>query len=49
MRTEGIELEDGGKPLLDLRFANDIFVFATSSHRQQTCLMNLWLHWQTSV
>ena len=33
MRTEGIDLEDGGEPLLDLRFADDILVFATSSQQ----------------
>ena len=33
MRTEGIDLEDGGQPLLDLRFADDILVFATSSQQ----------------
>ena len=33
MRTEGIDLEDGGQPLLDLRFADDIVVFATSSQQ----------------
>ena len=34
MRTEGIDLEDGGQPLLDLRFADDILAFATSSQAQ---------------
>ena len=33
VRTEGIDLEDGGDPLLDLRFADDILVFATSSQQ----------------
>ena len=33
VRTEGIDLEDGGEPLLDLRFADDILVFATSSQQ----------------
>ena len=33
VRTEGIDLEDGGQPLLDLRFAGDILVFATSSQQ----------------
>ena len=33
MRTEGIDLEDGGQPLLHLRFADDIVVFATSSEQ----------------
>ena len=33
VRTEGIDLEDGGQPLLDLRFADDILVFATSSQQ----------------
>ena len=33
MRTEGIDLENGGEPLLDLRFADDILVFATSSQQ----------------
>ena len=32
-RTEGIDLEDGGEPLLDQRFADDILVFATSSQQ----------------
>ena len=31
VRTEGIDLEHGGQPLLDLRFADDILAFATSS------------------
>ena len=39
MRTEGIDLEDGGEPLLDLRFADDILVFATSS-RQAAYLLD---------
>ena len=30
VRMEGIDWEDGGEPLLDLRFADDILVFATS-------------------
>ena len=33
MRTEGIDLDDGGELLLDLRFADDILVFATSSQQ----------------
>ena len=33
MRTEGVDLEDGGEPLLDLRFADDTLVFATSSQQ----------------
>ena len=33
MRPEGIDLEDGGEHLLDLRFADDILVFATSSQQ----------------
>ena len=33
VRTEGIDLEDGGEPLLDLRFADDILVFAASSQQ----------------
>ena len=33
MRTEGVDLEDGGGPLLDLRCADDILVFATSSQQ----------------
>ena len=33
MRTEGIDLEHGGQPLLDLRFADDILAFATSSQQ----------------
>ena len=50
VRPEGIDLEHGGEHLLDLRFADDILVFATSSQQAENiCLMNLWLHWQTSV
>ena len=30
-KTEGIDLEDGGGPLLDMTFADDILIFATSS------------------
>ena len=33
MRPERIDLEDGGEHLLDLRFADDILVFATSSQQ----------------
>ena len=33
MKTEGVDLEDGGQPLLDLKFADDILVFATSSQQ----------------
>ena len=33
VRTEGIDLENGGDLLLDLRFADDILVFATSSQQ----------------
>ena len=33
MRTEGIDLEDSGEPLLDLRFADDILAFTTSSQQ----------------
>ena len=33
MRPEGIDLEDWGEHLLDLRFADDILVFATSSQQ----------------
>ena len=33
VRTEGIDLHDGGELLLDLRFADDILVFATSSQQ----------------
>ena len=33
VRTEGIDLENGGEPLLDLRFADDILVLATSSQQ----------------
>ena len=39
MRTKGIDLENGGGPLLDLRFADGILVFATSS-QQATCLLD---------
>ena len=49
MRTEGIDLEDGGQPLLDLRFADDTWFLLHHRNRQRACLMNLWLHWQTSV
>ena len=31
--TEGVDLEDGGEPLIDLRFADDSLVFATSSQQ----------------
>ena len=31
--TEGIDLEDRGEPLIDLRFADDSLVFATSSQQ----------------
>ena len=30
VRTDGVDLEDGGEPLLDVRFADDICVFASS-------------------
>ena len=33
VRPGGIDLEDGGEHLLDLRFADDILVFATSSQQ----------------
>ena len=33
LRPEGIDFEDGGEPLLDLRFADDILVFVASSQR----------------
>jgi len=33
VRTEGIDLEDGGEPSLDPRFADDILVLATSSQQ----------------
>ena len=49
VRTEGIDLEDGGQPLLDLRFADDIWLSLHHRNRQHTWLMNLSLHWQTSV
>ena len=32
-RTKGIDLENGGGPLLDLRFADGIWAFATSSQQ----------------
>ena len=33
LRPEGVDFEDGGEPLLDLRFAGDILVCAASSQR----------------
>ena len=33
VRTEGVDVEDGGEPLLDLKLADDILVFAISSQQ----------------
>jgi len=40
-RTEGIDLEDGGGPLLDMTFADDILMFATSSQQAAYLLHKL--------
>ena len=37
MEAEGLSLEDGLKPLLDLRFADDILVFCTTLDK--ACLL----------
>ena len=32
METFGLDMRDGGRPLLDVRFADDIFIFRTDYH-----------------
>ena len=41
MAAEGLSLEDGLKPLLDLRFADDILFFAQHWTKRAFC----WMSW----